>query len=1220
MPTTNPQQLSFDGGVNSKASPHSIADNEVVTATNIDFSSEPGAAACRFGSTKIWAVSTSAVTSISKSYKASYGNSAVYAISNAGLHRIVGGISGTATAIATSGYVVNSLPVTQFKDYTYAVATAGSLSIKDDGTNTYHWLKAAPATAPTVSSSTLAPLSLTTAFTASTNTLDGTLTAQGTGTATYTASASPYRVVISGTLLTTNMDLNGTNTIGDYGIDYTEISFSNPQKVLRVSKDYSIGDTDFTNYYHAEIDIDEAIDALPDPELLIESQLGEGTSTSVALDLETREGMLSEARTEIRAPSNMLSAAAGTYNLWAIPRTSFELVSKSNTPTGWTNIQACRIVIECASTQQVKVRKWEIQGAKNFPLNDADVGYSWAETLAEFDASNNKLDESAPGPFSARTKLQHCAAVVVGNGTATDSTYTHRILYRQGGYTRDFYAVSTNTIATTTMTDTISDIEALTLGFRMERNLMSRAEFPNNILSLSEPVFNRIFVGYQNKLLWSLPNRPGSFPKRSTTLVSHSGDEIQGLVAWPPGLVIINRDSVYEMAGTIFEGAEANWVLTRSGSKHGPQARQVCIKTPFGIPLLEADGLYMYIPGQGVDQPVPWVLDKIADAWKPGITVYKNSRVPVINQGYLLNSCAEYWDNKLYLAMPTGSSQVPNTLFVLDFATQHVWWYTYPFNITSLRFDRANSWLLAGTDDGAIMQLEASGMRDQNSGGTNTAISYSFKTKAISAPTDFVLENIAVEYKGGNGVVKAVVDNTATVTLGTLTNTNQDWLIPPFSAQVHNNIAMDFSGTALDTTGTDTTARPVFYQIEADMLVEPKRVQFWRTEHETFAPEQIWDVHYADVEVLGTGTITGVVYIDNVAVMTRTDITGPTDGRKITPLAYPNETYGHVQYTKYTSSGTVYFKHWQTKSLTRPEPPRVLNYVGNKLCQDETEWKTFEPCIAALNGTTTAIVMLDGTALSTHSMTGNYRQSYAFSVPNDSNGRSIYASYSSTTPFKFYEDRFDGLAEPDRVNNWKHGPAPLPSENYVKTWVPILNPYGTVTGTLLVDNTAISTSTFTGTDRQGYNIGVDLSAAMALQTGSIIEAYYTGTNFKHYDTQYELEAKPFGKKTWLTKYSKVGGATQLDMARWWSYDIEPVGTATITSIWDVDGTGTHTQTITCASRIWVDQIPFPPGVRFYNIQHRMLSTGNFRVWKDNVDIERQGIKGFTRTTVVGKPE
>ena len=61
-----------------------------------------------------------------------------------------------------------------------------------------------------------------------------------------------------------------------------------------------------------------------------------------------------------------------------------------------------------------------------------------------------------------------------------------------------------------------------------------------------------------------------------------------------PSLVIVNRDSVYEFSGSVFDGPSRNWQIYRTGALRGSKAPGVVIKTPYGVPLLDYDGLYLY--------------------------------------------------------------------------------------------------------------------------------------------------------------------------------------------------------------------------------------------------------------------------------------------------------------------------------------------------------------------------------------------------------------------------------------------------------------------------------------------------------------------------------------------------------------------------------------------------------------------------------------------------
>ncbi len=271
------------------------------------------------------------------------------------------------------------------------------------------------------------------------------------------------------------------------------------------------------------------------------------------------------------------------------------------------------------------------------------------------------------------------------------------------------------------------------------------------------------------------------------------------------------------------------------------------------------------------------------------------------------------------------------------------------------------------------------------------------------------------------------------------------------------------------------------------------------------------------------------------------------------------------------------------------------------------------------NQITTAFV--DNVAVGTYTATGTNRQSFVHSLPAKTFGRTVHAIHNGTA-FKHYDTWFDGEQEPDRVLSWHVGPIPFPTNNNLKTWVPILDCLaGTVTGILLADGTAIATEVFvTSNARQSIPRALDLTGTV-LETGSQLEVLYSGTSvFKHYDTRFEMESRPFGKTEWTFSYRKVGGASQIDMARYYELDIEPAGTATITSVWEVDGSVVKTDTHTFTERSYIDRQPFGPGARGYLFQLRLSSGQNFEVYAANLDMEREGIKGLARSGVRGTPD
>jgi hypothetical protein len=404
-----------------------------------------------------------------------------------------------------------------------------------------------------------------------------------------------------------------------------------------------------------------------------------------------------------------------------------------------------------------------------------------------------------------------------------------------------------------------------------------------------------------------------------------------------------------------------------------------------------------------------------------------------------------------------------------------------------------------------------------------------------------------------------------------------------------------------------------------DALNEPPRVNYWKSPI-TSLDENICDA--ADVDINPNGTVTSVVYIDNVAISTYL-ATGTK--RQSYTKALPNETYGRTIYATYSGSA---FKHYNTWFHLRKEPDRWSNFVSDKQSGEETYYKNFNCTINCLSGTVTATVMLDAVAIDTFTFTGNTNQSYVKALAQEKFGRTIWAIYTTTTTFKHYATWFDGEKEPPKVNMVQAGPFVYPSEQYLKTWIAMLNPNGTCTGTLYGNSinggtrTTISTATFTGTNKQTYNFGLETAGAESTANYSDLFVVYTGTNLKHYDTKFELETHPFKKLSWAVIYRKLGGVTRLDQARFLTMDYEMTGLGTLTSTWFADGVACATHTLTATNsngRNYIDMEPIPPGVRGYEFSQYISSTSEFSIWRSTLDIMRTGVKGYSRISLRGRP-
>jgi len=1125
-----------------------------------------------------------------------------------------------------------------------------------------------------------------------TNTSSGTATF--TGTATGTVDATTYTVVFQAQALNSNLDTNAGNVIGDYGFDSIQIALSDPSKVISIGKAYSIGDASFTNYYYAPMDLSLLVEAVP----FDSSQLRPVTSTNAqgvprvlfpgAIQPQIGIGRggngfgnTGPSQTPISQRQTSLSAALQAAEVsWVTARPNFTVIGNTPSSDGWADVQAARIIVQCQGGVGIplvncQITNWQIFGATNYPLTDLANGYYYWQTWATLDSSGNVIDESANSPQAGPMFVQAVQGIITATDSPTGTNHgiTHRLFYREGGLASLAYRVGSATLTsgTQTFTDTTPDIISIDNNFQLVQGLYSQSNMPT-ITCLSEPYQSRIFYGWGSNVGWSLPGMVGEFPQDNVAGVSDEVDWPQSLHTWDR-LVIVNRASVYEMAGSTFEGTSQDWTLQRTGSRRGCIAPKTCIKTPYGILLFDYDGFSIYYPGRGIDSPITWANEKLADAFRGTGTsdpaALKGNLIPAINwNGYVGPfASAAFQDDKLFVALPTGTATMPNTVFVLDFRVQNVWWYTYPFNITSLMWDKPSNRLLAGTDVGTVMRIET-GYTDTTTSGSPQGIGWGILTRVWTAPQNSVIENLAAEVTG-TGTTSLILDGTTTLSLSTFSNATKNWsFFPSLNTATITYTATQFgpNGSATYSTVTETNpsiTNPIIgknlsfytqgtepqgnpngvFNFQWHAIEEPPNVNYLRTEmspggaaitdqYSNTYDEKIWDEQIVTMEAFGTGTISGLVYVDDVVVMTHTMVA--PFGRQTFVKSFPPETKGFLSYTVWNGPGTPNnytgsFKHYKNYTRVRKEPERITSFVTDKKASAEQWYQQVLTDVDPLGGTVLGTVFVNGTATYTCTLTGSTRQQRPYALPSETYGTIIWVVYNGSSVFKHYGTEFKSEPEPERVLFYETPVRPLPSENYCKTWLPELNCLGgTCTGTALVEvsngigtYTAVMTNTFTGSIRNIYEVGYGVGSE-ELQTGKTIKATYSSTTpFKHYKTDFELDQKPFGKTTWFMYFNKIGGADEMDLGRFYKYDLEVplAGTATVTSFWDVDDITVCTNTLTITGRVMSDPQPFPPGVRGYLWQQRLVSSVPFQTWSTTLQSERIGVKGLNNIKIPGSP-
>lgn len=785
---------------------------------------------------------------------------------------------------------------------------------------------------------------------------------------------------------------NGTSTItqtltlGNFGTDYLLLSLADQSTVVTVQQDLSIGDATFTNYWHQETTASAINDATVDAVgAFIDSNGGDSADTTQQA-LGNNKSLYPHVGQQTNSPLPTFRRAAskvtisGTPSPWAVNRSDYVFIGALSAPD-FTNIVAIRVIVEFTTPGQTAVIGGLITyGGVGYPLNDQASGISYFQTFARVE-NGFIVSEGAPSLPSTPQLCQFAHAAIAvgtqGQAQASKYGYTHRVIYRNGGLLNDAYRVGSCTLSaagTSTVYDYALPDMTIINNPVLRRDLWSTWPSPSagtglpGVNVISPPWQERLWIGVQNQLYWTYPGQPTAIQDNSQTTVGDLGDVI---CAIHPGqnLVIVNHNSVYELAGSIFEGTGQNWSLTRTAASRGCAAPRTCIQTPYGILLFGYSGISMYRAGFGQDQELTWVYDKIGDLWK-GATASDpaqvKGRIPALNLQAIFNSVATYKDEKLYLAVPTGTSTVANTLFIIDLGHKKLWMYSYPFNICSLFWDRLGNRLMAGTDAGALMQLEM-GLVDTTTTGTSTGVSWSYTTRQWSTPVDQLYENLQVDNLG-TCTWAVDLDDQSDITLGTTTSTGRGWSPVSLGGSVGGNVDFRFSGTQSGTS-------QVVYGMQWDSIPLAKKVTFFETDPVAVPSENYVKTWLAELNC-GTATVTGSVLVDGTVVMTATFTASNSGGdpweRFVYETGLPNITAGKNISAVYNCP--VGFRHHATDWEMEAKPFGKLTWlVTYKKAGGVTQADMARFYAMDLEGTATQTVtntwIIDGTAFSTNTLT-----------------------------------------------------------------------------------------------------------------------------------------------------------------------------------------------------------------------------------------------------------
>jgi len=245
------------------------------------------------------------------------------------------------------------------------------------------------------------------------------------------------------------------------------------------------------------------------------------------------------------------------------------------------------------------------------------------------------------------------------------------------------------------------------------------------------------------------------------------GTDIMAMVPYQESsLIILKEDSIHEL---LISGDTSDyWNLRPIDTVHGCIAYNCALEYQGVIYYLSRDGVRTYPMADAMQLPLSWEIDDY---------------VATINWDYATNAQMIVHNNKLYVAVPTGTSTYNDSVMVYDF-TSKGWSIITGWNVgcwgiyvekTAGNTSAEEEVLMYGdSNDGTVKKCFKSTQFNDNA----TAINYQEETKKLNFGYAFkkigdYLEVVVDSSTGNTVTVSSSVDGAAYASLGTCTATTK---------------------------------------------------------------------------------------------------------------------------------------------------------------------------------------------------------------------------------------------------------------------------------------------------------------------------------------------------------------------------------------------------------------------------------------------------------------
>jgi hypothetical protein len=296
--------------------------------------------------------------------------------------------------------------------------------------------------------------------------------------------------------------------------------------------------------------------------------------------------------------------------------------------------------------------------------------------------------ESNPSPVSDTVNPVTQDIAITGLIDSTDSTITHKRIYRTPADTTSYLVDQDIAVGTTTGTSSQADT-ALGGAVETDNDPPPHASWCFGYL---EHMFLCRDRDNPHYLWWSKRYRPEQVPAENFIEIGHPHDPLQCGVAYGGLAGVFSRLTKYRILGNTTSGFTHQEAMT----KRGTPAFNAVIASEHGIIFPALDGIFvtqLVSPDQEVTNEIePLFHDEEVNGFYP------------INWAAASQFTAAVFKGRYYLSYADSRSAIPNMVMVYSFDTKR--WYFYDHPLRSFFVEEETNRLTAGTQTGFVVTME----------------------------------------------------------------------------------------------------------------------------------------------------------------------------------------------------------------------------------------------------------------------------------------------------------------------------------------------------------------------------------------------------------------------------------------------------------------------------------------------------------------------------------